>query len=136
MISKQQATFVVLIDERSLRSLDLIGAQKQNVAKTTHECSNANEDWGGIPVVVLFGDDYQLHTVIVKVVFAFLNAKGEKKPYFNTKMETKVIERFMSFSENLVELDYIVKQNSNQVHFNNCLKMLRVGWTKKMTEKD
>jgi hypothetical protein len=93
MIAKLQATVAILIGERSLISLDLIGATEQTMAKTAHECSHANEDWGCVPVVVLFGDDYQLPPVIVKGAFAILNKKGETRPYFNTKMETKGIKK-------------------------------------------
>jgi hypothetical protein len=38
MIAKLQVTLAILIDDRSLKSLDLIGATEQNVAKTAHEC--------------------------------------------------------------------------------------------------
>jgi hypothetical protein len=113
----------------------LIGATEQDVAKTAHERSHANEDWGAIPVAILCGDDYQLPPVLVKGAFAFLNKKRETKPHFKTKMETKGIEQFMSLSENLVELDYIVRHNSNQVHFKNCLKMLRVSWKNENDQK-
>jgi hypothetical protein len=64
MIAKLQATVAILIDERSLISLDLIGAMEQNIAKTAHECSHEDEDWGGIPVVVLLGDDYQFPPLV------------------------------------------------------------------------
>jgi len=135
MIEKLQATVAIFIDERSLISLELIGALEQNVAKTAHECSHANEDWGGIPVVVLFGDDYQLPPVRVKGAFSILDDKGEKKSRFNSKLETKGIEQYMSLGENVVELDFIVRQNSDQVHFKNILKRLRVGWTNENDRK-
>jgi hypothetical protein len=35
-------TVAILIDERSLISLDFIGAAEENMAKPGHECSHAN----------------------------------------------------------------------------------------------
>jgi hypothetical protein len=88
-----------------------------------------------IPVVVLFGGDYQLPPVIVKGAFAILNEKGETNPYFNTQMETKGNEQFTSLSENVVELQYTARQNSDQVHLKDCLKRIRVGWTNENDRK-
>jgi hypothetical protein len=33
------------------------------VARSSHECGHSGEDWVGIPVMVLFGDDYQLPSI-------------------------------------------------------------------------
>ena len=30
---------------------------------TANECCHSNDMWGGIPVVILFGDDYQLPAI-------------------------------------------------------------------------
>jgi hypothetical protein len=43
-----------MISQRVLRSTEM------NVRATAHGGGHENEDWGGIPVIVLFGDDYQL----------------------------------------------------------------------------
>jgi hypothetical protein len=33
---------------------------EEAIAKKAHECGHAREDWGILPVVIMFGDDYQL----------------------------------------------------------------------------
>jgi hypothetical protein len=33
---------------------------EEAIAKKSHECGLAREDWRGLPVVIVFGDDYQL----------------------------------------------------------------------------
>ena len=38
----------------------MVGAAEKNAACTAHGGSHDEEDWGGIPIVIWIGDDYQL----------------------------------------------------------------------------
>jgi len=38
----------------------VLGSAEMNIRSTAHGGGHGNEDWGGIPVVILFGDDFQL----------------------------------------------------------------------------
>jgi hypothetical protein len=42
----------------------VLGATERNIRKTVYNCQNSQEIWGGIPAVLLFGNDYQLWPVI------------------------------------------------------------------------
>jgi hypothetical protein len=53
-----QTTIALLVDERSMLSQEIVALLEEAVAKTGHECGHAREDWGGLPVVIIFGDDY------------------------------------------------------------------------------
>ena len=55
----------LIIDERSLLSMDALGAAERNCTMNAHGGVNRNKDWGGIPIVLLFGDDYQLPSVVI-----------------------------------------------------------------------
>jgi hypothetical protein len=57
---KLQNTVAIIMDERSMMSQIILGLVEQAVARSAHECGHSGEDWGGIPVMILFGDDYQL----------------------------------------------------------------------------
>ena len=50
---------MLVIDERSMISSALIAATERNVRHCVFGRQNQNELWGGIPVVLIFGDDYQ-----------------------------------------------------------------------------
>lgn len=63
LLSQLKRLLVLIIDERSqINSMDLAAAEIH-----TRECiyrgTNNKEYWGGLPVVLLFGDDYQLPPV-------------------------------------------------------------------------
>jgi hypothetical protein len=45
--------------ERSMLSQMILGLAEKAVARTAHECGHSSECWGGIPVIVLFGDYYK-----------------------------------------------------------------------------
>jgi hypothetical protein len=55
---KLQNTVAIMMDGRSMLSQIILGLVEQAVARSAHECGHSGEDWGGIPVMILFGDDY------------------------------------------------------------------------------
>jgi hypothetical protein len=56
-------TLVLIIDERSLVSMELLGCAKRNVQSSAHGGTNNEHDWGGIPIIIALGDDHQLPSV-------------------------------------------------------------------------
>jgi hypothetical protein len=60
---KLQKTVVILMDERSMLSKIILDLVEQAVARSAHECGYSGEDWGGIALMILFGDDYQLLSI-------------------------------------------------------------------------
>ncbi len=54
----------LIIDERSMLSSKVLAAAERNVQHSVYKGQNGGEIWGGVPVVLLFGDDYQLFPVI------------------------------------------------------------------------
>jgi hypothetical protein len=61
---KLQNTVAILTDKRSMLSQMIMGLVEQAVARSDHECGHACghacEGGGGIPVIILFGDEDQL----------------------------------------------------------------------------
>ncbi len=54
----------LFIDKRSMLSSKVLSAAERNLRQTVYNGQNSQEIWGGIPAVVLFGDDYQLRPII------------------------------------------------------------------------
>jgi hypothetical protein len=61
--NKLQNTVATMMDERSMLSQIIIGLVEQAVSRSAHECGHSGKDWGGIPVMILFCDDYQLPSI-------------------------------------------------------------------------
>jgi hypothetical protein len=62
--SQLQNLLSSIVDERSMLSSKVLAAAEINIRKTVYNGQNTQEIWGGIPAVLLFGDDYQLRPVI------------------------------------------------------------------------
>ncbi len=54
----------LFIDKRSMLSSKVLGAAERNIHQTVYNGQNNQEIWGGVPAVIIFGDDYQLWPVI------------------------------------------------------------------------
>jgi hypothetical protein len=45
-------------------SSEVLAAAERKVRHSVYKGQNSGEIWGGVPIVLLFGDDYQLFQVI------------------------------------------------------------------------
>jgi len=64
LLSEQLKTLLVLmIDERSMITSQVFASVEKHVRESIFNGHNSTEWWGGLPVVLLFGDDYQLFPV-------------------------------------------------------------------------
>lgn len=86
----------LIIDERSLLSANVLGAAEHIISKTIHGGHNPSISWGGLPVVVLFGDDYQLPPIRKGVFHAH-----EHSPNIVTRSGNLV---FMELCQKVMEL--------------------------------
>jgi len=61
LTEKFKSLLVLIVDERSMLSSKLVGSTEQIISETTYQGGHINSlSFGGIPVVIFAGDDYQL----------------------------------------------------------------------------
>jgi hypothetical protein len=122
---KLQNTVAIMMDERLMLGQIILGLVEQAVARSAHECGHSGEDWGGIPVVILFGDDYQLPSIG--------NGDTTNIPQLNKNSGTKVRHdmtqcqgglQFMNLAEEVMELDHVCRQTDDQIIFKGILECL------------
>jgi hypothetical protein len=73
----------LMIDERSMLSSKILAIAERNVRECAFKGQNNKEIWGGVPVVLLSGDDYQLFPVIDKGAiqgYSRMNDKSSQTP--------------------------------------------------------
>ena len=58
-----QRLLILVINKRSMISSKVLAVAERNTRICIYNGQNSTELWGGLPVVILFGDDYQLMPV-------------------------------------------------------------------------
>jgi len=126
---------LIVMDERSMLTADVMGAAERNTAKTVHNGSHDSEDWGGVPAIILVGDDFQLPPPTNKEKGAFdtmdTKSSWSQQSFRGTASFGNQI--FLNMSNHCMALTSIKRQNSSQTKCKEILNRLRIGET---TEED
>jgi hypothetical protein len=95
-------TIGLFFDERSMIGLMLLGQTENNVKETVYNGSHNTEDWGGIPLVANFGDDYQLPPPVCPGIFDAFNYKNKNK------ISQNGCQQFINLGQKTMELTEIM----------------------------
>lgn len=125
----------LIIDERSMISSIVMGGTERNIRHCAFGGQNTEEKWGGIPVVLIFGDDYQLPPVIQEGAVEgyskltdLYGQKPEKKP---RDQQLLIDSGHKLFITDLTERVFHLTQNyrsKNDPEFKEILDDLRPGY--------
>ena len=137
---KLQRLLMFIIDERSMLSSELLAATERNIRQCVFKGHNQSEYWGGIPVVLIFGDDCQLPPVCAK---GATDAYKEKQAsiQISTKrfsLDSTLLEQEGNrlFVEDMTDKVFVLssnRQTDGDLRFNAILRRLRLGIS---TEED
>jgi hypothetical protein len=100
---------MILIDERGLLSMDVLGACERNAREAAHGGINRTKSWGGIPIVIILGDDHQLPSVIIGnkgkgATHIFEDETGRLIHLPHNSNERNGRDTFLSLAKNVKEL--------------------------------
>jgi hypothetical protein len=123
-----------MIDEQSMLSSIILAVSERNVRECVFKGQNSKEIWGGVPVVLLFGDEYQLFPVIDEGAiqgYSRMNDKSQQTPtprktsssQLLCQRGTYLFTQIMSETVFALDKNYRVKNNE----FRNLLGRLRIG---------
>jgi hypothetical protein len=89
MKKKLRYILCLIIDERSQLGAKTVAAAERNLRETVFNEHAKNIPWGGIPVILLFGDDYQLPPVLVDGAITLFGKRTNIKKNFTRNKATK-----------------------------------------------
>jgi hypothetical protein len=123
----------LMIDEQSMLSSIILAVTERNIRECAFRGQNSKEVWGGVPVVLLFGDDFQLFPVIDEGAiqgYSRMNDTMQQTP--TTRMTatqllcqrgTYIFTQIMTETVFSLDKNYRVKN----MEFRNLLGRLRTG---------
>jgi len=117
-----ETTIALFFDERSMISQNVLGSAEANISCTAHNFGHDSEDWGGIPVVVIFGDDYQLPSIEPGAFDCFNSSKNET---IGRKNNGK--RQFLILGKTVMELEQVMRQQEKEILFMEILNNIRLG---------
>jgi len=130
LTKRMRYTIAVIFDERSMISAELIGAVERNIANTCHGGNKHRMVWGGIPIVLFFGDDFQLPPVNImgkgKGAFYALEYKQNKYSKGLT-IELRGMQELLRLSKNAIILEENKRVVQGQEEFKDILTRVRTG---------
>jgi len=130
LIRRMRHTVALLFDERSMIPADVLGAAERNIALTCHGGQQHKQYWGGIPIVLFFGDDYQLPPIQIsgkgKGAFNSVNYNAGKNIKLSST-EIKGIQEFQRLSKGAFILNHSRRIQKDQNEFKAMLDRVRIG---------
>jgi len=128
MIDCFRFALMLIMDERSMITCENLGAAEKHIATTAHCGNHENEDWGGIPFVIMVGDDYQLPPASNKDLNPFnilQESTKERVTGFNAR--SNGVEQYKKMTESVMHLSSIKRQDENDQAFLSLLQRIRLG---------
>jgi len=110
----------LICDERSLITSNVLGTAEQMISETIYNGHLQDHSWGGLPIVILVGDDYQLPGVGEGPLKALINRGGGKM----TRNGREVLKECSKF---VMELKKSYRVQEQQQQDKELIERLRVG---------
>jgi ATP-dependent exoDNAse (exonuclease V) alpha subunit len=118
LLKQLRYTVAIFIDERGMLSSNILGAAERNVAQTCHGGGKQQLDWGGVPIVILWGDDYQLPPVNIggkgKGAFYSLEYRNNLSATRRQNVELNGMMQFQSFAKSVYELTIHMRTDDDE----------------------
>jgi hypothetical protein len=140
MLRRFATMLVIIIDERSMLDGAMLGIIQNYMAQCAHQGLNKDHPWGGIPIIILVGDDYQLPPIMSGAFYAldpYQLTKTFRMSYAYFQIRLKGFAEFRKIGNTVIYLEGEKRVNEGQDMFKRLLKAVRCeDENKKMTEDE
>lgn len=119
LTNAMRRSIVFIVDERSMIPSELLAACQRNMKDTIYNGVCDEHEFGGIPVILFFGDDYQLPPVVTngrgKGAFYYFHEQSTSKSYGKTMlMEYEGLSLFQKMTSTVLKLSNRARQQDDQ----------------------
>ena len=120
---------IIALDERSLLCSRIFGAIFTTCNMTMHQGLHKHLPFGGLPIFILLGDDFQIPSVEVGALFALAQKYG-----MTSDLTIQGHEQFRIFGKNVMTLHTQKRQDPSQQEFQQILQASRGETETELTE--
>jgi hypothetical protein len=127
LLKKFARTVAIVIDERSMLEADKFGCVKHYMDECAHG-GITNKDWGGVPIVILVGDDYQIPPIGYGAFYALEPNQVKTSTFVKAgqlQCRMKGFDEFKAFGQHAVYLEGVKRVNQEQDQLRRILHGLR-----------
>ena len=104
LMSKLENTVALIVDERSMVSALLLGTMEAYCRQTMFKARNCHLRWGGLPIVILVGDDHQLPSIDEGAFHCFEGRTRQRRTKVENLFVQNGMELFKEFGKDVMTL--------------------------------
>lgn len=123
LLKRFSKTLIIIIDERSMLDATVLGTMKHYMQQCAHGGKKLDHPWGGIPIIILVGDDYQLPPIKPGAFYA--RTKWKTKITSQASIREQGLLEFLEIGQKVIFLDGEKRVNQGQDTFKRILRSIR-----------
>jgi hypothetical protein len=128
-------TVAIIVDERSMVSAKVLGMMEQYSRQAAFNGQNDQQDWGGIPIILVIGDDYQLPSIDEGSFYCFGNRPNKKHSATQEHFIQHGLRQFLELGKDVMQLTSPKRVHDNQHRLKSILQGVR-GTSQSSLSKD
>jgi energy-coupling factor transporter ATP-binding protein EcfA2 len=104
LVCKLENTIVLIVDERSMVSALLLGTMEAYCRQAAFKGTKRHLSWGGLPLVILVGDDYQLPPIDEGAFYCLDNRSKQQRSRVEHQLLENGMRLFLEFGTDVMTL--------------------------------
>jgi energy-coupling factor transporter ATP-binding protein EcfA2 len=125
LLSKLESTVALIVDERSMVSSLLLGTMEAYCRQAAFKGTKCHLRWGGLPIVILVGDDHQLPPIQEGVFHCFEEQIRQQRSKVEDLYVQNSMELFKEFGKDVMTLAASKRVLEGQVQLQRILNGVR-----------
>ena len=118
-------TIAIIVDERSMVSAQVLGMMEQHSRQAAFNGQNSQLDWGGIPIILVIGDDYQLPSIDEGSFYCFGNRPNKKHSATQEYFIQHGLQQFLALGKDVMQLTSPKRVHDTQGRLKSILQGVR-----------
>ena len=125
LMSKLENTVALIVDERSMISALLLGTMEEYCRQATFKGTKRHLSWGGLPMVILVGDDFQLPPIDEGAFYCIGHQTRQQRTEVEVQLVKNGMDLFLQFGKDVMTLAQSKRVLEGQIQLQQILNGVR-----------